>query len=208
LFEIVPDRVHSIPNPVDPRFAIPAPMLPEIAAWFEKLERPVFISVGRMVPQKGFDDLICAFAMKDYGSLVILGEGPLRADLTALVDELGLGARVHMPGFLPDPAQVLQAADVYVSSSLWEGYPLVLIEAYAAGLPVVARACDFGPEEILLPDRPGKLVRSGKLEELAAAMAEVAATPHRMSPGSIPLPENDAILVAGRYRALFSTRLK
>ena len=142
--------------------------------------------------------------MQLRGSLVILGEGPLRADLTALVDELGLGNRVHMPGFLPAPEQILQAACVYVSSSLWEGYPLALIEAYAAGLPVVARACDFGPEEIVRPDRPGRLVRSECLEELSAAMGEVAKTTPRLSPGSIPLPENDAIHVANRYRALFS----
>lgn len=206
LFKLDPDRVHGIPNPVDPRFAIPAPMSPDIAAWFGKLERPVFVSVGRMVPQKGFDDLIRAFAEQPHGSLVILGEGPLRADLTALVDELALGNRVNMPGFLPAPEQILQAADVYVSASLWEGYPLVLIEAYAAGLPVVARSCDFGPEEIVLSGRPGKLVRSGKLEDLAAAMADVAATRPRMSPGSIPLPENDAAHVAFRYRALFSIR--
>lgn len=122
LFKLDPDRVHGIPNPVDPRFAIPAPMSPDIAAWFGKLERPVFVSVGRMVPQKGFDDLIRAFAEQPHGSLVILGEGPLRADLTALVDELALGNRVHMPGFLPAPEQILQAADVYVSASLWEGY--------------------------------------------------------------------------------------
>lgn len=203
LFKIDPDRVYGIPNPVDPRFAIPAPMSPDIAAWFGELERPVFVSVGRIVPQKGFGDLVRAFAVQPRGSLVILGEGPLRPDLEALVDASGLTGRVRMPGFLPASEQVLQAADVYVSSSLWEGYPLVLIEAYAAGLPVVARACDFGPEEIVLSDRPGKLVRTGRVEDLAAAMAEVAATQPCMSPGSIPLPDNDARHVAGRYRALF-----
>lgn len=204
LFRIAPDRVHGIPNPVDPRFGVPTPLAPDIADWFGKLERPVFLSVGRLVPQKGFDDLIRAYAMRASGSLVILGDGPLRPNLVALVDELGLGKKVQLPGFLPAPQQVLQAADVYVSSSLWEGYPLVLIEAYAAGLPVVARACDFGPEEIVLPHRPGKLVRSNRIEDLSSAMSEVAATTPRMSPGSIPLPENDAAHVTARYHALLS----
>lgn len=75
----------------------------DIATCFGRLERPVFVSVGRTVPQKGFDDLIRAFALQPCGSLVILGEGPRRADLTALVDELGLGNIGRMPGFLPAP---------------------------------------------------------------------------------------------------------
>ena len=204
LFRLAPDRVQAIPNPVDPRFAAPAPMETGISDWFASLARPVFVSAGRMVPQKGFDDLISAFALQSVGSLVILGEGPLRTDLAALAEGLGVTGRLWMPGFLPNPEQVLQAADVYVSSSLWEGYPLVLIEAYAAGLPVVARSCNFGPEEIVIPGRPGRLVRSGQIEDLAAAMAEVAATTPRSAPGSIPLPENTAAHVASRYRALFS----
>lgn len=203
LFGLPPGRVRAIPNPVEPRFAAPAPMAPGLADWFTRLERPVFVSAGRMVPQKGFDDLIRAFARQGRGSLVILGEGPLRGDLEALVQALGLAGRVRMPGFCPAPEQVLQAADAYVSASHWEGYPLVLIEAYAAGLPVVARDCDFGPAEIVLPGRPGRLVREAGVEALAAAMAEIAATTPRQAPGAIPLPENGLAHVVGRYRALF-----
>lgn len=203
LFKLDPDRVHGIPNPVDPHFALGSPLEPETAAWFAMLQRPVFVSVGRMVPQKGFDDLIRAFALQSCGSLVILGEGPLHNDLAELSSGLGVADRVWMPGFLPAPERVLQAADVYVSASHWEGYPLVLIEAYAAGLPVVARDCDFGPSEIVLPDRPGRLVRGARIEDLAAAMAKIASDTPRATPGSIPLPENDATHVVGRYRALF-----
>lgn len=203
LFKLDPVRVHGIPNPVEPRFAVRSPLEPDTAAWFAKLQRPVFVSVGRMVPQKGFDDLIRAFALQSCGSLVILGEGPLHNDLAELSSGLGVADRVWMPGFLPAPERVLQAADVYVSASHWEGYPLVLIEAYAAGLPVVARDCDFGPSEIVLPDRPGRLVRGARIEDLAAAMAKIASDTPRATPGSIPLPENDATHVVGRYRALF-----
>lgn len=203
LFKLKPDRVHDIANPVEKRFAVRSPMEPEAAAWFATLQSPVFVSVGRMVPQKGFDDLIRAFALQQRGSLVILGEGPLRKDLAELSSELGVADRVWMPGFLPAPERVLQAADVYVSASHWEGYPLVLIEAYAAGLPVVARDCDFGPSEIVTPDRPGRLVRGERIEDLAAAMAYVAANTPRTTPGSVTLPENDASHVVGRYRALF-----
>jgi glycosyltransferase involved in cell wall biosynthesis len=204
LFRLPPGKARAIANPVDPRFSTPVPLAPTVADWFARLERPVFVSAGRMVPQKGFDDLICAFAQQARGSLIILGEGPLRPALEALVQAQGLAGRVQMPGFLHAPEQVLQAADVYVSASHWEGYPLVLIEAYAAGLPVVARKCDFGPVEIVLPGRPGKLVHGLGIEELAIAMAEVAATTPRQAPGAIPLPENDAVHVAARYCALFT----
>ena len=203
LFDLNPRHVHAIPNPVAPHFAASASMALETAAWFAGLDRPVFVSVGRMVPQKGFDDLIRAFALQTRGSLVIVGEGPLRADLSALANTLGVADRVRMPGFLSAPEAILQAADVYVSSSLWEGYPLVLIEAYAAGLPVVARACNFGPEEIVISGRPGQLVRSDRIEDLASAMTEVATTTPRAAPGSIPLPENTARHVAEQYCALF-----
>lgn len=203
MFGLDPSRVHAIANPVAGHFAASTSMAPETAKWFSELDRPVFVSVGRMVQQKGFNDLIHAFALQPRGSLVVLGEGPLRADLTALAEMLGVADRLRMPGFLSAPEQVLQAADVYVSSSLWEGYPLVLIEAYAAGLPVVARACNFGPEEIVIPGRPGQLVRSERIEDLASAMSEVANTTPREAPGSIPLLENSVAYVAARYCALF-----
>lgn len=176
-----------------------------IATWFKRLPRPVFVSVGRMVPQKAFDDLIRAFAIQNTGSLVILGEGPQRGMLENLASELGVADRVLMPGFMQTPQQVLQAADVYVSSSLWEGYPMTLIEAYASGLPVVARACNFGPEEIVTPDRPGRLVRSLDVGDLADAMREVAASVKRFPVGTVvDLSENDPVYVAQRYRALFA----
>lgn len=205
LFGIAPDRLHAIANPLDRRFLQTIKMDQSISTWFERLPRPVFVSVGRMVPQKAFDDLIRAFAIQDGGSLVILGEGPLRGMLESLASELGVADRVLMPGFVQAPQQVLQAADLYVSSSLWEGYPLTLIEAYASGLPIVARACNFGPAEIVTPDRPGRLVRSLDVGDLADAMREVAVSVKRFPVGTVvDLSENDPVFVAQRYRTLFA----
>lgn len=205
LFGIARDKLHAIANPLDRRFLQATEMDKSIVTWFERLPRPVFVSVGRMVPQKAFDDLIRAFAIQDAGSLIILGEGLQRSMLEGLANELGVANRVLMPGFMQTPQQVLQAADVYVSSSLWEGYPLTLIEAYASGLPVIARACNFGPEEIVTPDRPGRLVRSLDVGDLADAMREVAASVKRFPVGTmVDLSENDPIYVTQRYRALFA----
>ena len=65
LFRLEPTRVQAIPNPVDPRFAAPAPLSPDMDTWIKTMERPIFVSVGRLVPQKGFDDLIRAFSLND-----------------------------------------------------------------------------------------------------------------------------------------------
>jgi glycosyltransferase involved in cell wall biosynthesis len=204
LFGIDWNRLRAIVNPLDPRFRREAVMNHGVAAWFGKLPRPILVSVGRMVPPKGFDDLIRAFAMQREGSLVILGEGPLRPELEALAHSLGLADRIAMPGFLNAPEHILQAADLYVSSSHWEGYPLTLIEAYACGLPVVARMCDFGPAEIVLPDRPGRLVQSGDVTDLASAITECLSNETRFPPGMVvDLSENDPDHVAARYRDLF-----
>ena len=208
LFIVPPERLRAIPNQLDRRFLEPTKMDPNIAAWFAKLKRPVVVSVGRMVEQKGFDDLIRAFAMLNEGSLVILGEGPLRKDLEALSQELGIADRVVMPGFLINPQQVLQSADLYAASSLWEGYNTALIEAYASGLPVVARDCDFGPSEIVLPDRPGRLVRSRDIADLSRAIAECLRTENRFRPGTVvDLGENDPGYVAARYRELLKEQI-
>lgn len=205
LFGVRTDRVRAIVNPLDRRFLRAAPLSSDVAAWFGSLPRPVLVSVGRMVPQKGFDDLLRAFARQEAGSLVILGEGPLRQSLEALAGQLGIADRLVMPGFLNAPEQVLQAADLYVSSSHWEGYPLTLIEAYASGLPVVARDCCFGPAEIVTPERPGLLVRSQSVEALADAIRDSLRRNLRFAPGTrVDLSANDPEFVAARYRALLN----
>lgn len=203
LFHIPATRIRGIVNPLDQRFRRPAPLTAEVAAWFRALPRPVLVSVGRLVPQKGFDDVLHAFALQQEGSLVILGEGPLRPSLERLAQQLGVADRVVMPGFLHAPEQVLQAADLYVSASHWEGYPLALIEAYASGLPVVARDCCFGPDEIVTPDRPGILVRVPTVAALAQAIRDCLEREARFPPGTkVDLSVNDPGFVASRYRAL------
>ncbi len=205
LFGIEPPRLQAIVNPLDARFRREKLLDPDVAAWFNRLPRPVLVSVGRLGPEKGFDDLIRAFAMQRAGSLVILGEGSLRADLESLAREHGVADRVVLPGFLNAPEQVMQAADLYVSSSHWEGYPLTLIEAYASGLPIVARNCDFGPSEIVRAGRPGRLVQGQQVTDLAAAIADCLAKERRFRPGTVvDLSENDPDYVAGRYRDLLA----
>ena len=146
-FSVRSTAISVISNPVDHA---------SIAAM--AAERPVLdiqgeyiVAAGRLVPNKNFPMLIQAFAQSGVpGSLVILGEGPMRQALEAQVRQLGLAGRVHLPGFIGNPFAVLKHASLFALSSNAEGFPNGLVEAMACGLPVVAANCASGPAEILL----------------------------------------------------------
>ena len=99
---------------------------------------PLVVSVGRLEKQKAMDILIRAISLLDGVHLAIVGDGSQRPELTALIEKLGVGERVHLLGSRSDIPQLLKAADVYVQSSAWEGFGIAVVEAMAAGLPVVA----------------------------------------------------------------------
>jgi glycosyltransferase involved in cell wall biosynthesis len=135
---------------------------------------------GRLTPAKRVDRLIRAVARLDASlgvKLVVLGDGPLREPLEALVAELGLQERVHMPGFAANPYAYMSRAAVFVLSSDYEGMPTVLIEALACGCPVVATDCVSGPREVLGGGEWGELVPVGDVEALAAAIERTLRDP-------------------------------
>lgn len=103
---------------------------------------PLVISVGRLVQQKGYGDLITAFAivLKKYpkATLLIAGDGPLQDDLVEKIGTLELNENVKLLGPRNDVPRLLAAGDLFVSSSHWEGLSVAILEAMAAGLPVVA----------------------------------------------------------------------
>ncbi|PSJ36382.1 glycosyltransferase family 4 protein [Allosphingosinicella deserti] len=156
-------RVRVIPNPVNP-----AKHLPVATA------RPVLAAVGRLTPQKGFDMLIDAFsAVADRHpnwDLHIWGEGPSRAVLQARIAAAGLSKRVILRGLSPEPGTWVKEASAFVLSSRYEGFPNVLGEALAAGLPSVAADCDFGPSDLLIDGANGLLVAPDDMEALAAGL--------------------------------------
>lgn len=129
--------------------------------WFDPGQPPVILAAGRLRPQKDFPTLINAFAkvrQNRAARLLILGEGPERNALEALIRELGLQQDVSLLGFVENPYAYMSRASLFVLSSRWEGLPTVLIEALYCGVPVISTDCPSGPREILINGQYGSLV--------------------------------------------------
>lgn len=151
-----------------------------IQAWANGTHQKL-LAVGVLQPQKRFDWLLEAFSRLEpdgQARLLILGDGPERAMLEAMVTKLGLENRVSMPGFVDNPAAYYAHADLFVLSSEYEGLSLVLVEALEQGTPVVAMDCPSGPREVLENGKFGALVPVGDVEALAAAMQKALNEPH------------------------------
>lgn len=143
------------------------------------------VAAGRLVAEKGFDTLIEAFALMTQrgrnpkATLVIVGEGPDRHRLTTRIIDLGLADRVFLPGYVPNIRPWLDASRLFVLSSHFEGFPAVMVEALAAGRPIVATDCTPATAELLPDFTAGRVVPIGD----AAAMAEAMAAMLAAAPG-------------------------
>jgi teichuronic acid biosynthesis glycosyltransferase TuaC len=138
----------------------------------------VILSVGWLVPQKGFDLVIRAAAALPGTRLIIVGEGPEQAVLQRLARKLHVDGRVRFLGTMPQQrlATVYNAADVLVLASAREGLPNVLLEALACGTPVVATAVG-GVPEIVRVRAAGRLVQERTPEAIAGAVRDLLADP-------------------------------
>ena len=197
-FGIAQDKVETIYNPIDlPQITAAGERNPEdhFVDRFKQLRRPVILSVGRLSEQKNHALLLDAYAQQPRslrGSLLILGEGELRGPLEAKARTLGIHGEVFIPGFVSNPWWYMKQSDLYVMSSNWEGYPMVLLEALACGIPVVATDCEHGPSEIIQGEAFGTLVPVGNARALADAIAKRLA-------GGKPQPSADVRAFLSRY---------
>ena len=138
-----------------------------------------YLAVGRLAPQKDFALLLDAFSQmaQPDDTLHILGEGPERRTLEAQAARLGIAAAVHMPGHVDPLDPWLAKADAFVLSSRFEGVPAVIVEALAAGLPIVATDCCVSMADLLGHGALGQLVPTGDADALAAAMDAIGDEP-------------------------------
>jgi len=146
-YRVPANRITAIPNPV---FTDVLQSRGQEEAGYD-LPRDYFVAVGRLMPNKGYEVLLRAFAAhaNTNRALVVLGEGPERAKLMALAQSLGVSERLHMPGYVGNPQAFVARATAYISASRSEGFPNALVEAMSLGRAVISTDCHSGPAEVL-----------------------------------------------------------
>lgn len=180
LIGIPVERIRVIQNPTITPEVLPKSALPLDHPWFQPGQPPVVLGVGRLMREKDFPTLIRAFDLLRRSTpcrLVILGEGPDRPALEALVAELGLAELAALPGFATNPYNFMARAAMFVLSSTREGSPNALTEALAVGVPLVSTDCPNGPQDVLEGGRHGRLVPMKDPQALAEAMAATLREP-------------------------------
>lgn len=170
-------KLVSIANPVDV-VRIKKLSQEEIDhPWFVREGEPVILWVGRIEALKGLKYLIRAFGRVQRqidARLVIVGEGSERSGIRDLTVQEGLEKNVYFAGYQPNPYRYMSRSSVFAFPSLGgEGFPMVMVEAMACGLPVVSTDCVAGPAEILENGRCGILVPVGNEELLAEGILRI-----------------------------------
>ena len=196
-------RAHYLPN------FVPAMRAPPLArASLDTPERvPLALALGRLHPNKGFDVVLDAVAKTRGLHLWLAGDGPLLGELRERAARLGIADRVRFLGWRDDIAPLLAAVDMLVSSSRYEPLGNVVIEAWSAGVPVVATAT-AGPATLIRDGETGLLAPVEEPAALAEAMTRLAEDPAlraRLAAAghAAYAAEFSETVVVARYRAFF-----
>jgi glycosyltransferase involved in cell wall biosynthesis len=147
----------------------------------------LFGTIARLVPQKSLDIMLRAFALYKSSSsrtskLILVGDGPLAFELKKLSFELGISNDVIWMGFREDIPEIINMIDVFVLTSTYEGFGLVLLEAMAASKPIIATAVSAIPE-IVVDNKTGILCSAGHISEIASAMKTMEKSQYRKKLG-------------------------
>jgi len=133
----------------------------------------LWLAVGRLETVKDYPSLLLAMTRTpEKARLIVLGAGPREGELMELADRLGLKRRVRFAGFEPNVVRWMRAADGFVLSSRYEGLPMVLLEAGACGVPVVATDVP-GTREVVVDGQTGWLAPAGDAPKLAKTMKKL-----------------------------------
>lgn len=181
-FGVALDKLYTIHNPIDISNIERLSRVPVEHTWCSDGAPPFILSVGSLTLYKDFSTLVRAFAelrSRRECRLVILGEGPCRAELEDQIRQLHLENDVCMPGFVCNPFAWMRRASVFVSSSITEGCPNALMQALACDVPIVSTDSPGGAAEILHDGEWGTLVPVGDTEAMAAAIEATIDSPVR-----------------------------
>lgn len=170
------NRIFTVYNPVVDDVFEKKLSQPSVHPWLTGSSVPVIVAAGAFCAFKNYKLLIKAFAealRHRSARLVIFGEGPLRGEYERLISDLGVGSNVSLPGFTNNLPAELKSAACFVVSSTIESFSVVLVEALAAGVPVVSTDCPYGPPEILKNGEYGVLVKNNDVEAMAEGILKV-----------------------------------
>lgn len=170
-FHVSSSRIRILPNPVDEE----AIRKHAIADVLPKASGVRFAVAGRLTRQKGFDRLLEMFATlcDSTAEMIVLGEGPLGAELKLRCAQLGIERQVRFFGFVENPWAYFAVADAFLLPSRWEGMPNAALEALACGVPVVATPESGGIAELAAMAPPGAVTVAEAGEAFVAAMSRV-----------------------------------
>jgi len=190
---VVPaSKVRVVPNGIDPT-PFEGAQSADLESFGLDAARPCAVVVGLLNAAKGHDLALRALAeggAPEELQLLVVGDGEDRPELEALVARLGLGERVRFAGFRDDVPALLAAGDCLLLPSRWEGMPYVVLEAMAAGRPVVATPVD-GARDLVVDGGTGILAEAIDAGGIGAALARLFALEHG---------EREALGAAGRER--------
>lgn len=178
-FKVPKEKVITIYNGIDiesVKTQSREPLEEETKEIFSDNETFRIISVGRLAKQKGHEYLLRAFKKvrsKANCHLFILGEGDMRQRLEILAHELGIHRYLYLIGWHKNPFKFMARCNLFVLSSIWEGFGNVIVEAMALGLPIISTDCPSGPSEILDNGKYGILVPPKDEDALANAIIQV-----------------------------------
>lgn len=166
-----PNRIHVIPNAIDSKVSCLHESIQDLKKeLLIPLDVPVVGMVAHFRPQKAIGCFIRAIphviSKIPETRFLIIGDGPLLGAMRRNVNSLGIEKNVILAGYKRDVSIYYQMMDVFALSSLWEGMPYAILEAMAAGLPVIATTT-VGNDELVIPGKNGLLVRPNNSEEIA-----------------------------------------
>ena len=176
--QYISTRLRTIYNGIDSsRFQRSQVQVPAKQALGMEANAFLIASAGRLEPAKGYEYLVKAIPLLvrtiPNAHVLIAGKGPLDAHLIELADRLGVRDRLHLAGFIPDVAGILNAADLYVQPSLCEALPYAVLEASGFGLPLVVSSAG-GMPEIVRECENGLIVEPRSPQQLADAIQKLA----------------------------------